>query len=176
MFFHSAVKATVLNQATPSYVVERESSFHSACLDGEVNKTEVIFKRQATDGIHRDQLFGRREKSWHSGPKWLRSYKNKINPKALMTWAKRQRSLSLSYLCMMCIYSKYSTNKMMCSCNTPDYSNTTVSINGDSFEQSSRGKVIYLFSLFSRHTPQTLLKWPYFTLFGTATSFSLCLC
>ena len=41
MFFHWAVKATVLNQATPLYAVERESSFHSACSDVEVNKTEV---------------------------------------------------------------------------------------------------------------------------------------
>lgn len=31
----------MLNQATPLYAVERESSFHSACSDVEVNKTEV---------------------------------------------------------------------------------------------------------------------------------------
>lgn len=64
MLFHSAVKATVLNQATPSYVVERDLSFHSACSDGEVNKTEidknlqfVIIKGEATFGINGDQLF-----------------------------------------------------------------------------------------------------------------------
>lgn len=39
VLFHSAVQATVLNQATPFYVVERESSFWTACADVELDKT-----------------------------------------------------------------------------------------------------------------------------------------
>lgn len=40
VLFHSAVRATVLNQATPSYVIEGESSFYSGCSDVDVSKNE----------------------------------------------------------------------------------------------------------------------------------------